>query len=57
MIVYAVKNETIVETPVRTGEKLGDLVEILEGLKPGDKVVLNPPKTLKNGSKITGKIR
>jgi RND family efflux transporter MFP subunit len=57
MMVYAVKNDTIVETPIKTGEKLGDLIEILEGLKPGDKVVLNPPKKLKNGSKITEKIR
>jgi hypothetical protein len=36
---------------------MGDLMEIREGLKPGDKVVLNPPKKLKNGSKIAVAIR
>lgn len=52
-VAYAVKGETAAETPVTSGEKLGDLVEIRAGLKPGDKVVLNPPKKLKHGSKVS----
>lgn len=37
---------------VTRGEVLGDLVEITEGLKPGESVVLAPPKNLKPGAKI-----
>jgi hypothetical protein len=29
------------------------MVEVLDGAKAGDKVVLNPPAQLKNGSRIT----
>jgi multidrug efflux pump subunit AcrA (membrane-fusion protein) len=37
---------------VRLGDKIGDMVEVLEGVKAGDKIVLNPSDRLKNGSKI-----
>jgi multidrug efflux pump subunit AcrA (membrane-fusion protein) len=56
-IVYSAKGDTVVETQVTPGEKMGDLVEIREGLKPGDKVVLNPPGKLKTGSRITVPVR
>jgi len=56
-IVYSTKGDTVVETQVTPGEKMGDLVEIREGLKPGDKVVLNPPGKLKTGSRITVPVR
>jgi len=56
-VAYSVKGDTVVETQVIPGEKMGDLVEIREGLKPGDKVVLNPPGKLKNGSRITVPVR
>jgi multidrug efflux pump subunit AcrA (membrane-fusion protein) len=37
---------------VQTGVKLGDMIEIISGLKSGDRVVINPPKGMKNGTKI-----
>ncbi len=52
-LVYVVKGDTVVETPVIVGEKMGDLVEVREGLMPGVAVVLNPSGKLKNGSRIT----
>lgn len=51
-LVYVVKGDTVVETPVIVGEKMGDLVEVREGLMPGVAVVLNPSGKLKNGSRI-----
>ena len=33
--------------PVQTGRKLGDLVEVTQGLQPGDKVVLRPSDKLR----------
>ena len=37
---------------VRTGQKIGDLIEIAGGLAPGDKVVLNPADKLVDGAKV-----
>ena len=36
---------------VQVGPAMGDLVEITGGLKEGDRVVLNPPASLKDGSR------
>jgi len=42
-------------TPLTLGPEMGDLVEIDQGLKEGDKVVLKPPASLKDGSKVKAK--
>ncbi len=51
-VVFLVMDNRAIETPVVTGNKLGDFIEILSGVKPGDRVVLRPLNKLKNGSKI-----
>ncbi|MDD2903564.1 MAG: efflux RND transporter periplasmic adaptor subunit [Syntrophales bacterium] len=38
--------------PLTLGPKMGDLVEIGQGLKEGDKVVLKPPASLEDGSRV-----
>jgi hypothetical protein len=50
--VFFVKGNKVFETPVILGGPMGDMVEVLEGVKVGDQVVLNPSDRLKNGSKI-----
>jgi len=50
--VSLVKGDRIVETAVSLGPEIGDMIEVLDGVKAGDNVVLNPPSGLKNGSKI-----
>ncbi len=50
--VFLLKQSIVKKTFVQLGEKLGDMMEIKEGLKPGDRVVIKPPKGLKDGSKI-----
>jgi RND family efflux transporter MFP subunit len=50
--VFVVKGDRVVETPVSLGSPMGDMVEVLEGVKVGDRVVLSPSDRLKNGSKI-----
>ncbi len=52
-IVFVVKGNTVVATPVNVGDKMGDLVEIRDGLAPGVSIVMNPSGKLKNGSRIT----
>ena len=51
-IVFLVKGNKVVETPVSLGVPIGDMIEVLEGVKVGDQVVLKPSDRLKNGSKI-----
>ncbi|MBU1150405.1 MAG: hypothetical protein KJ800_05595 [Proteobacteria bacterium] len=49
---YLLEGNRVRETPVRVGVTFGDMVEILSGLKAGDRIVVNPPKGLKDGSRI-----
>jgi len=55
--VFIVKDDKAVETAVTVGGKIGDQIEVREGIKPGEKVVTNPPKKLRNGSKVKQKER
>jgi RND family efflux transporter MFP subunit len=50
--VFLVKGNKVVETPVTLGGQIGDMVEVLQGVKVGNQVVLNPSEGLKDGSKI-----
>jgi RND family efflux transporter MFP subunit len=54
-IVYIVQDDRAIETTVTLGNKIGDAIEVREGIKPGEKVVVNPPKKLKNGSVVKRK--
>lgn len=51
-VAYLIRQERVVETPVRVGGMIGGVVEITEGLNSGDQVVLNPTAELKDGMKI-----
>lgn len=51
-IVFLVKEKRAVETPVILGMQIGDMMEVLEGVKAGDQIVLNPPHGLRNGFRI-----
>jgi RND family efflux transporter MFP subunit len=53
--VFVVNDDRTVETIITVGGKIGDGIEVLDGLKPGEKVVVNPPKKLRNGSAVTRK--
>lgn len=51
-VVFVVKGDRVVETPVKTGAAVGDLIEVSSGVKAGDKVVLKPLDKLSDGSKV-----
>jgi RND family efflux transporter MFP subunit len=51
-IVFLIKDNRAFETPVTIGEKLGDMIEVLSGVKTGDKVVLKPVGKLRDGKRI-----
>ena len=50
--VFLIKGDKVSETPVTLGEQLGDMVEILSGVKAGDRVVLQPLNKMKDGMRI-----
>lgn len=52
-VVYQVKEQKVNEVPVTTGEKVGEMLQVLSGVKAGDKVVVNPPNKLKTGAKVS----
>jgi len=51
-VVFLVKGEEVVEKPVKVDKMVGNALEVLDGVAPGDQVVLNPDSELKNGTKI-----
>jgi RND family efflux transporter MFP subunit len=52
-VVFLVQEDRAIETPVTVGAPLGDFIEVTGGVKAEEKVVLNPPKALCSGSRIT----
>ncbi|MEW6511677.1 MAG: efflux RND transporter periplasmic adaptor subunit [Bacteroidota bacterium] len=51
-IAFVVRDGVAVETVVRTGDRLGNLVEVREGLTPGEIVVNHPPAGFSDGTKV-----
>lgn len=51
-VVYVVHDGKLVETQVQTGDRLGDLIELRQGPKPGEKVVLRPADKLRDGAPV-----
>lgn len=54
-VAFVVQDDEAKKVEVTVGPPLGDLVEIEAGLKEGDRVVLNPPASLKDGDLVTVK--
>ncbi len=51
-VAFIVREGTVSEIPVELGGPMGEMVEVRRGLSPGDRVVLNPPESLKDGAKV-----
>lgn len=51
-LVYLIRDNRVVATPIRLGAPIGDLREVLAGLKVGDKVAAKPLEKLQNGTRI-----
>lgn len=50
--VFVVRDGRARRVPVTTGRPLGDMVEIVSGLQAGERVVLAPPESLKDGDAV-----
>jgi HlyD family secretion protein len=51
-LVYVIRDGKACQQKIETGMSDYSCIEIRSGLKKGDKVVLNPPPGLKNGSEV-----
>ena len=51
-VVFLLDGDRVMERAVRTGRRLDTMLEILEGLEAGDKVVANPGSDLKSGTRV-----
>ena len=49
MVAYVVRDGKAVQVAVQTGTAYGDALEVKQGLKPGDKVVIKPSERLRDG--------
>jgi len=56
-VVFQVKDDRAGEIPVVLGQQLGNLVEIKQGLKEGDKVIAKIGENITAGSKVTVKTK
>ncbi|MEI9476067.1 MAG: efflux RND transporter periplasmic adaptor subunit [Deltaproteobacteria bacterium] len=50
--VFVVQEDRAVERKIKVAQPFGDMIEVLAGVEAGDKVVIKPPKRLRNGSRI-----
>ncbi len=50
--VFLVKENRVIEIPITVGEQAGGMVEVLGGVKAGDRVAVRPLEKLKSGDRI-----
>jgi RND family efflux transporter MFP subunit len=51
-VAFVVADNTVSQRSLKLGRKLGDDREVLDGLAGGDTVVLDPPKSLSDGTRV-----
>jgi hypothetical protein len=51
-VAFVVREQRVTAVPVQLGPPLGELVEVLGGLREGDRVVLRPPQSLSSGDRV-----
>jgi len=51
-VVFVVQGERAVQTPVTLGPRIGDLVEVVSGVKPGSRIALKPLERLHDQSRV-----
>jgi HlyD family secretion protein len=51
-VVFVIRDDKVTQVVVETGAKIGELLEIRAGAKPGDRVVLRPSDKLHDGTRV-----
>jgi len=50
--VFLIEDEIVEKRKIEIGKTIGKTVEVLDGLEPGDEVVLTPSSSIKDGDKV-----
>lgn len=50
--VFLIKDNIAIETLISTGEQFGDMIEVLDSVKPGDRIILKPTGKIKNRTRV-----
>ncbi|MCI0469968.1 MAG: efflux RND transporter periplasmic adaptor subunit [Nitrospirae bacterium] len=50
--VFLVRGDKVVKTQVKAGVMIGDMIEILSGVGPGDRLVIKPLNRMKDGVRV-----
>lgn len=56
-VVFIVREQSVVETPIETGNVIGSALEVISGLNAGERVVLNPPADMATGTQVKQKAK
>jgi RND family efflux transporter MFP subunit len=51
-VVYVVRDDKVARVVVQTGRPIGEMVELVRGPRAGEKVVVSPPPTLRDGAAV-----
>lgn len=51
-VIFVVENQRVKQITVTTGQDIGDMIEIRQGLKGGETVVIDPSEKLHDGSRV-----
>jgi hypothetical protein len=51
-VVFVLDGDRVLKKAVRTGRRMDTMVEVLQGLEAGDRVVINPGGGLQNGTRV-----
>lgn len=52
-VMFVIRDDKAAQVEVETGARIGELLEIRSGVRPGDRVVLRPPDKLHDGARIS----
>lgn len=52
-VVFVVAGDKVVQRPVTLGPRVGDMVEVVSGVKAGERIAVKPLDKLRDGSRIT----
>ena len=50
--VFLIKDSVARETPITTGEQFGDMIEVREGVEPGDKIITKPSNGIRDNTRV-----
>lgn len=52
-VAYVIRNDRVSEVEVQTAGRIGDMIEVVKGVSPGDRVVLRPSGKLRDGAAVS----